>query len=80
MRLFKPNDWKVVWAESAVWTRTSRSEFTNSNNSWDENCFYIIEYSESRNKYRLKTSGYKPKDHIFYGDVLKTLAQFNTKE
>lgn len=72
----KPNDWKIIWSESAVqeWIDLKVTE----------NWFYYIEYSDSRNTYRLKTSeprfGYKqPKDHSFYGVALKKLAEYNNE-
>ncbi len=63
-RLFIKNDWQSIWA---------------TNGSWDiytdfgvekRKCVYEIQYSEIRNKYRLKLSGHNPKGHFMYREVV----------
>ena len=42
--------------------------------------FYIIEFSKSRNKFRLETSGSDPKKHQFYSTALKKLSELQIEQ
>lgn len=37
-------------------------------------CFYQILYSRELNEYRLKVSGYRPYQHLLYGEMTKRIA------
>lgn len=80
MGLFKKNDWYPVWVKQAEWTVT-RYHYNLA--SWEyqvtENAIYEIEYSHSRNKYKLKLSGYCPKEHTEYADAVKKLNEYINK-
>jgi len=69
------NDWYPVWSEVARWMTSNGSVVYS-------HCTYIVEYSTARNKYRLKTLGYSPKLHPYFGVAVKKLNEFmigNTK-
>lgn len=76
----KPNDWTPVWSENAYWNIANvlRPIFDDVITRRQE-CFYVIEHSKSRKRYRITTEGYKPKEHRYYGHVLKTLTEYNTQ-
>lgn len=38
--------------------------------NYNKKCVYEIQYSASRSAYRIKCSGYKPKEHKFYPHVV----------
>lgn len=62
----------TIWAESATYTVKRNQTGTNI-----EYAFYEIQYSKSRDTYRLETSGLEPKSHAFYQEALSELAKFN---
>lgn len=72
--LFPKNDWMTIWAESATWNVNR-----NQTGSGIEYAFYEIQYSKSRDRYRLETSGLVPKEHAFYKEALTELAKMNKK-
>lgn len=66
-------DWILVEANSSVWNLTHGV-----NGGIEQHfCFYKVEYSPKRNCYRLKTSGYRAKDHSMYADMLRRVAYLN---
>lgn len=69
MFLFKKNDWIQVWNSSAKWV--------DGNNNIISHVHYMIDYSPSRSKYRLRGEGRNHKEHGFYGEALSMLTQFN---
>jgi hypothetical protein len=75
--VFCPN-WVLVYTESATWNLTITSDFYDDYKE-KRKCFYHIYYSKSRNKYKLITSGYKPKQHPWYKWAMQDLAKFQSK-
>lgn len=69
----KPNDWTLRWSHMGVWRITTDfgKEY--------RKCFYMIEYSFCRQKFRLKTSGYCPKTNTEYKTALRVLSQLNSE-
>lgn len=55
------NDWIEVWSDYAIW----EGSITGS----QRYVFYVIKYSESRNKFKIFTRGKRAKKHAFYGVV-----------
>ena len=72
--IFKPNDWKTVWSDYGIWD--IKDEIFG---DVKKKCFFKIEYSKSRNKYKIKTEGYDAKGHSQYGVTLQKLVEFNNK-
>ena len=64
-----PNDWRGVASAIGVWPWY--------NGTTDNTCYYDIQYSSSRNKYRLKCGGVAPKEHSCYKSMLKDLKELN---
>jgi hypothetical protein len=64
--IWKPNDWVTVEAENATWNIVNEY-----NDKRTEKCLYEIQFSQSRNTYRLKASGYDPKLHRIYPDIVR---------
>lgn len=64
------NDWYIVWANNAPW------EIDKGIDTISKTSVYEIFYSPYRNKYKFKCSGYKPKQHNCYNDVIKILNKF----
>ena len=74
--LYPPNDWVVVWSDSAYW-------------KWDtggkDYVFYRIEFSKYKDQFRLIATGkgsatYKKcgaVDHPYYNVALSKLAEYN---
>jgi len=71
------SDWETVWGEDAYYTVECYNEYGRYSYDKRENCFYFIQYSKKNDMYRLKTSGYRPLGHQYYGVALKALAHFN---
>lgn len=70
-----PNDWRVVWSEMATihWTDVDIKG----------NFYYIIEFSESRDAFKLRCEGEslgrKAKEHKYYKTALQKLAEYNNE-
>ncbi len=67
------SDWEVVIAKQGVWYYNKNSV----NNPPDNYCLFEILYSESLNKYRLKCTGYKPKQHDYYPKAIENTRVLN---
>jgi hypothetical protein len=74
--LFGKNDWKLVWHEQASWDLVRRNQFGSITEEWKEPSYYAIYYSPSRDKYKLRTSGYNPQRHPYYDSAMKALARY----
>jgi hypothetical protein len=68
----KPNDWIIVWVGNDKWDMV---DMYGNERGFQKHCFYKIEFSKSRNKLRLETSGLDPKKHPFYFEALKKLSE-----
>lgn len=68
-RLIKKNDWVQIWNTSGVWKDT--------HGDTTGRCHYMIDWSESRGKFRLRISGRNPEDHGLYEVALDTLTKLN---
>lgn len=66
---FKPKDWVQIWSTSGTWVDHT--------NDTIGRVHYMIDYSESRNMYRLRKQGHKPSEHGLYGEALSALSKFN---
>ena len=64
------NDWVQVWNDDANWHSGNPSETTG-------RCWYMIDWSESRGKFRLRTSGKLPSQHGYYKVALDKLTKLN---
>jgi hypothetical protein len=62
--LIKPDDWEIIHKEGTVYdVQTTYGRTFNRINigdSREENCYTILKYSKSRNKYKISVLGYKP--------------------
>ena len=72
---FLINDWQPVW----TYTLVSSVYHYESMTFQDKARVYEIFYSESRRKYKLKLSGYKPKEHEVYSTAVLKLNELITK-
>lgn len=71
--IFGKNDWYPVWSDVGTW------EFTSLRFSGvisKERCIFEIFYSPSRKEYKLKTSGYAPKQNSLYKTSVEKLNEF----
>ena len=68
LNLFKKNDWILFESDNGIWTRGGEPV---------SYAYYNIEWSESRQEFRLKLEGDKPKNHPHYGEMLKRMATLN---
>lgn len=64
----KKRDWIQIWNISGTWTSSGRTV---------SHCHFMIDWSESRHKFRLRVDGDDPKSHSLYGDALETLTKLN---
>lgn len=64
--LFLRHDWRVVNALHGKWEVVDR--FDDLVTKW---CYYELEYSDVRDRYRVVCRGYKPKEHQMYGFAVK---------
>jgi len=70
-----PDDWRAVWTERASihWTDVNVKD----------NFFYTIQFSESRDKFRLlcegKSLGMRASEHKYYLVAMQKLAQYNNE-
>lgn len=69
-RLFEKDDWVIIDSETGKWVRAGKTV---------DYAYYNIEFSESRNKYRISLDGCDPKGHSLYGEMLKKLAKLNVE-
>lgn len=67
--LFFPK-WETLYSFTAEWEYTDTGKLAH-------HSFYQIQGSIIRNKFKLITSGYKPKTHQYYSEVLNQLAILN---
>ena len=76
--LFPPNDWIVVWSDSAYWDIQDYLDgrFIGRNRKY---CFYRIEYSKYRSKYILNWSGKDPTRHRYIAVAYEKLAEFQAE-
>lgn len=72
IKLWFTNDWKVVEVMTSRWEIGQGSYY----HDYTELISYTILYSKSRNKYRLKCFGHKPKFHRMYLQAIKKLNQY----
>lgn len=77
--LFTPDDWELRQALQGKWdvtvTRNDGTQYVK-----DERCLFEIYYSKHLNKYRVECSGYRPKEHSLYPDVVQWIAKSNDGE
>lgn len=73
--LFGKNDWKLVWSGIGQFTKTGL--FTGSKTFETSN--YKIYYSAYRNRYKLKLSGFHPKENSMYSDAVNKLNEFESQ-
>ena len=66
---FKKNDWTQIWNDTGIWT--------DSNNQKIGQCFFMIDFSPSRNQFRIRVEGRNPKEHSRYEVALNTLSKLN---
>jgi ribonuclease BN (tRNA processing enzyme) len=59
------NDWSVIEVKRGTWDITGRD--------YNEYSVYEILYSSSKNEYKLKLSGYKPKENSTYIEAVERL-------
>jgi hypothetical protein len=64
--LFKPNDWKLVWNDYAVWNICD----SQGDSIYERKCSYEIYYSQFRGEFKLKASGHRAKEHNYYFTVV----------
>lgn len=74
-KLFKPRDWYPVWSDQVKWNIKSWDEMGDSY-EYTKCTSYEIIYSPSRKRYKLKTNGFKPKEHPAYHQVVQILNDF----
>ena len=72
-RIVHPNDWKLIWSDYGNWFDPGN------NNNHLGIAIYDIEYSKSRDIYRLQCSGRKPFKHSMYGVAKKKVIEYNLK-
>lgn len=66
-------DWKIVDVIHANWCISY--DFGN----YDEKARYEIHYSKTANEFKLKTYGYRAKDHFAYKSAIKLLQQYEKR-
>ena len=64
-------DWIQVWNACGLWVNDS-GETTS-------RCHFMIDWSESRHRYRLRVSGLFPRKHGYYKEALGTLTKLNVE-
>lgn len=72
--LINPNDWRPVWVYKGIWEMTGygpEGEYKYEDYSW-----YEIKYSPSRERYKIKMRGRKPKQHRAYKTAIDKLNEF----
>ena len=76
--LFGQKDWVSVWEESADFEVCFPLK---SSGGWEiRTAFYHIEFSASRNKYRLRLSGFpEGRNHSMYQKAKDTLDHYNNQ-
>ena len=62
-------DWVQVWSSVGSWT--------NPDGSLLNRCQFMIDWSESRNSFRLRIDGHMPKTHKLYEEALNKLNKLN---
>lgn len=67
----KPNDWRTIQGFRGRWI----DEFDVPTGT----CFHEIQYSMERNKFRIVSSGDRPKRHTIYLDAVNALSEYNRK-
>ena len=71
IQLWFINDWKVVWILRGCWVHPITTFYY-------AYVLYEIKWSSTRNKYKLKMSGFKPKEHPHYLKAISKLDELNT--
>ena len=71
--IFFGNDWMTIWSDSGSWD----IYYATGDTTYNESCFWEIQYSKIRNKYRLKESGYEPNSHSGKKAALAELVRLN---
>lgn len=58
-------EYVTLWADKAIWDINTDIGW-----EWTNHAVYEVKYSIKLNKLKLVTSGYKPKQHKHYGNVV----------
>lgn len=74
IKLWLTNDWKIIETMVSRWQMGQGSLYKD----FGEVVSYTILYSKSRNKYKLKCSGHKPKFHPLYSQAIKRLLEYES--
>lgn len=72
--LFGIDDWYLVWNRSGYTKISQRGETVTVGN-----CYVGIEFSPSRNRYKIRTAGYKPKKHFIYKVAIDNLNHYENQ-
>lgn len=70
---FGLDDWNLIWHDSGQFVRYGFSGQTT------ETAIYKILFSPSRNRYKLKVSGFHPRGHTKYGEAIDKLNHFESQ-
>lgn len=70
--LFRKNDWYTVWSKSSYWIDDSYGKYYPRHIPVS----FEILFSESRNKYKLKSYGHRSKLHPVYSEAVNKLNFF----
>jgi len=71
--LFPPNDWEIKEVMQGDW------EYGDNKQKTGETSVYEFYYSSYRKVYNLELSGYKPKQHHKYPEVIKRLIELENE-
>lgn len=72
---YKPNDWNPIYNINYTLYCSKISGYP----KWEEEHHITILYSESRNRYEIKSSDINYKSRPQYSDIIKILNQYNKK-